>query len=211
MGINKNTTWPQSLHWAHQDSSQLSAKGKPSTTKPLAVSSSTSKIVRTRMDTRTQGLLSKSMATKACRRRKTWALFSKITIQKDAAPAQRLGESVTWSLIQKVQANSRRDLSSMVSATSQIAARLDAFLAGRLRRQPVPPSPSRHHHEHLDAYLLQPKSSTCCWLRSSRSVRNQRRHGGSQRSDRNRHPPEFFDPYLHLLCRTWCVPTQCQD
>merc|ERR1712153_208472 len=69
----------------------------------------------------------------------------------------------------------------------------------------------RHHHEHLDAYLLQPKSSTCCWLRSSRSVRNQRGHGGSQRSNRNRHPPEFVDPYLHLLCRTWCMPTQCQD
>merc|ERR1719424_2441996 len=29
-----------------------------------------------------------------------------LNIQKDAAPAQRLGESVTWLLIQKVQANS---------------------------------------------------------------------------------------------------------
>merc|ERR1712166_1538187 len=65
MGINKNTTWPQSLHWAHRDSSQLSAKGNASTTKPLAVSSSILNRVRTHMDTRTQWLLWKSMATKA--------------------------------------------------------------------------------------------------------------------------------------------------
>merc|ERR1711865_1247114 len=80
MGIQKETSkWRQSLHWAHRDSSQLSAKGKPSTTKPLAVSSSILNRVRTRMDTRIPWLLSKSMATKACRRRKTWALSSKIS------------------------------------------------------------------------------------------------------------------------------------
>merc|ERR1712153_202291 len=89
MGINKNTTWPQSLHWAHRDSSQLSAKGNVSTTKPLAVSSSTLNRVRTHMDTRTRWLSSKSMATKACRQRKTWALFSKITTQKDFSNPSR--------------------------------------------------------------------------------------------------------------------------
>merc|ERR1712195_28703 len=89
MGINKNTTWPQSLHWAHRDSSQLSAKGNASTTKPLAVSSSISNRVRTHMDTRTQWLSSKSMATKACRQRKTWALSSKITTHKDFSNPSR--------------------------------------------------------------------------------------------------------------------------
>merc|ERR1712166_1699294 len=86
---NKNTTWPQSLHWAHRDSSQPSAKGNASTTKPLAVSSSTSNRVRTHMDTRTQWLSLKSMATMVCRQRKTWALFSKITTQKDFSNPSR--------------------------------------------------------------------------------------------------------------------------
>merc|ERR1712166_1451969 len=45
--------------------------------------------VRTHMDTRTQWLLSKSMATKACRQRKTWALFSKITTHKDFSNPSR--------------------------------------------------------------------------------------------------------------------------
>merc|ERR1712166_535071 len=45
--------------------------------------------VRTHMDTRTQWLLWKSMATKACRQRKTWALSSKITTHKDFSNPSR--------------------------------------------------------------------------------------------------------------------------